>query len=985
MDIFQLNAGKTKTSVIPVNLNKITFSKTIIEWQIDILKSVFDKFIFSVLTSFETTLFKNINKELNLINIKNFNQNNILGTFLNIPFNNKPLICFYSDTIFRKEIFKEIVTFNEDFIFTVDSNWKKRFEGRPLDDINNAEKIKIRFKDSLLDEVEFCGLIFLNTKVTKYLKKNKNLIKGQNLIDLINHLSNVGFTSKYLDVKDNWSELNYPNDLSKFILGTKSQTLRRLENIIKKSKIGSQLSFTVDHWMQNQNQIVNKIINNFKKNVIIRSSSLQEDGWMSSNAGNYLSVPNIPPEKMSLVKRIDEVINSYDKQDININEVFIQEHITNVKISGVIFTCGLGNGVPYYYVNFDENTQSTNSVTSGSSNELRNIIVLRSKFRHLKYYDKNLFNLVVSIKEIEKKLFFNKLDIEFAIDKKNQIHIFQTRPIITKDTFIKNDISKIDKIVNYNIQKYNRFLKNKNIKRLYFSNMTDWNPAEMIGFKPKPLAFSLYKYLITDNIWSKQRFEAGFEDLQHFKLLKNFCGSPYVDIYSCFKSFIPRNLPSKIKDKLLNAYLDIFKKNPQLHDKVEFEIVFTCWIPNFCEQAKRRLLIYNFTNQEILIIEKELIAITIRAIKDLYIYIEKFKKLAVKRNNIISDNDFYIIKKLLSDCKNFGFHPFAHIARSAFISVNFIKYIRNNKIFAKHRIDELYSSLNTITNEFNYDMHQFKKKNKDFDSIVSKYGHLRPGTYEITSEAYWENLDYFKHSQKNIDYKNLKLFKINKGEKKRFNEAFKKLLQDINCDIVMDFIIQSIKYREKIKFDFSKNISLSLDKINILGKKYDINRKNLSYLKLSDLKKDFKIKNILKIIKIRKEIYNKNALIEMPHIILSQKDFYLFEHYFSIPNFVTNKKTQGQIVEIKDINDLVNLNNKIALIEFADPGFDWIFNHNIKGLITMYGGANSHMAIRSSELSLPAAIGVGLKRYKELLKSKYIELDTLNKRIIDIL
>ena len=41
------------------------------------------------------------------------------------------------------------------------------------------------------------------------------------------------------------------------------------------------------------------------------------------------------------------------------------------------------------------------------------------------------------------------------------------------------------------------------------------------------------------------------------------------------------------------------------------------------------------------------------------------------------------------------------------------------------------------------------------------------------------------------------------------------------------------------------------------------------------------------------------------------------------------------------------------------------------------------MAIRSSELPLPAAIEL-IKRYKELLKSKYIELDALNKRIIDI-
>ena len=53
--------------------------------------------------------------------------------------------------------------------------------------------------------------------------------------------------------------------------------------------------------------------------------------------------------------------------------------------------------------------------------------------------------------------------------------------------------------------------------------------------------------------------------------------------------------------------------------------------------------------------------------------------------------------------------------------------------------------------------------------------------------------------------------------------------------------------------------------------------------------------------------------------------------------------------------------DKIVLIENADPGFDFLFSYKIKGLITKYGGANSHMAIRCMELGLPAIIGSGDK------------------------
>ena len=44
------------------------------------------------------------------------------------------------------------------------------------------------------------------------------------------------------------------------------------------------------------------------------------------------------------------------------------------------------------------------------------------------------------------------------------------------------------------------------------------------------------------------------------------------------------------------------------------------------------------------------------------------------------------------------------------------------------------------------------------------------------------------------------------------------------------------------------------------------------------------------------------------------------------------------------------------MIENADPGFDWIFGSKILGLITKYGGVNSHMAIRCAELEIPAGI-----------------------------
>jgi len=77
----------------------------------------------------------------------------------------------------------------------------------------------------------------------------------------------------------------------------------------------------------------------------------------------------------------------------------------------------------------------------------------------------------------------------------------------------------------------------------------------------------------------------------------------------------------------------------------------------------------------------------------------------------------------------------------------------------------------------------------------------------------------------------------------------------------------------------------------------------------------------------------------------------------------------------------VSLNSKIAFIRSADPGYDWIFLRGIAGLVTMYGGANSHMAIRCAELGIPAVIGCGEQNYKEWSRSSVLDLDCMNRQV----
>ena len=141
------------------------------------------------------------------------------------------------------------------------------------------------------------------------------------------------------------------------------------------------------------------------------------------------------------------------------------------------------------------------------------------------------------------------------------------------------------------------------------------------------------------------------------------------------------------------------------------------------------------------------------------------------------------------------------------------------------------------------------------------------------------------------------------------------------------------------------------------------------------LKNKLSYKNIKEksIINTKRNFYNN--FIKLPYLIVSKNDFFISSILLSKPNFITEKFIKGEVDILEGNNIKKNIKNKIIIIENADPGYDWIFSKNIKGLITKFGGVNSHMSIRCEEKQLPAVIGVGEDNFNKLLNVKNIEID----------
>ena len=131
-------------------------------------------------------------------------------------------------------------------------------------------------------------------------------------------------------------------------------------------------------------------------------------------------------------------------------------------------------------------------------------------------------------------------------------------------------------------------------------------------------------------------------------------------------------------------------------------------------------------------------------------------------------------------------------------------------------------------------------------------------------------------------------------------------------------------------------------------------------------------------------MFSITKAIKLPEVIKNENDVFIFEQITKNGNFITEKSVSTKKYFLKNVSErniFENCNCKIIFIENADPGYDFLFNFNISGLVTKYGGANSHMAIRCSELNIPAVIGIGEKKFDELQKYQIIEINCLTKNL----
>ena len=766
--------------------------------------------------------------------------------------------------------------------------------------------------------------------------------------------------------------------------GTKAETLERLSSVVKTAKILPQIRFTVAEWYRDPDALMEQIRCSpwYDKPLIVRSSGIAEDSTKESLAGHFLSVSDVAGEK-SIRKAVSKVIESFGENRSDLNQVFIQPMLENVILSGVGFSRDPSTGGFYIVIEYDD-SGSVSAVTSGLSANTKT-------YYYFKYAESNpqteMRSIVLLINELEHILNTDAIDIEFAITDDNLLYLLQVRPLVFAGRS-ENDSKtqqKALKAVESRIRAWNRPHPYLHGTRTVYGVMPDWNPAEIIGVRPRPLSLSLYKEIITDNIWAYQRDNYGYGNLRSFPLLISFCGLPYIDVRVSFNSFVPKQVKPALAEKLINYYIERLIDSPSCHDKVEFEIVYSCYTLDLKERM-RALRNHGFSDTECNDFTENLRVLTNNIIhgetglwrKD----IDKIRTLEQRQVTIL-ESDLDIVSKiywLLEDYKRYGTLPFAGLARAGFIAVQLLNSLVNVGILNETEYQNFMQDLDTVGSRMASDFESLSKK-----TFLSKYGHLRPGTYDIISPRYDEEPEqYFDWSVTDRTLEPSPKFMLSIEQLKQTERILKQHRLEHDVIGLFDFIKAAIEGREYSKFVFTRSLSDALSLFKKMAGEYGFSDKECAYADINCIRQLYASSDDAKQILeqsmedgIRR--YDLTCQLTLPPIITQPEDIWSFHIPATEPNFITLKRASGHVTFSDENRN--QLYDSILMVPGADPGYDWIFSCRIAGFITMYGGVNSHMAIRAGELGVPAVIGAGETLYKKWAVARTLEIDAANKQV----
>lgn len=541
-------------------------------------------------------------------------------------------------------------------------------------------------------------------------------------------------------------------------------------------------------------------------------------------------------------------------------------NINGIVRSGVLCTRDTIYNRPYYMVvyNEEDGTGKTMWIAKNASRE---------------FLTERAYNLLKTAREIEDA--FPEIDafkIDFAIDKDEKIHVIKWE--------------KLDKVINMTRPMTDKeFADTKSFAKCAYldtnhilSDGAYWNTLDQLGTNPRPLDYSLFKEVITTDIWNKSILEMGYTKVDG-ELMQKVGNKPYVSIDYTFEGLTPASIPSRIRYKLFDYYEECLKNDKKLHNNLEKNLIFNIY--DFSTEDKlKKLLTYGFTEEETDVIRQGVFQITTNIIKNYHATCSQDNlglanladiRRSVQRNQPFSETNvmklYKYIGELADSIKKYGTPQYTRQTRCTFLAKRLCETLVEKGYYTRESMDAFVGSIATVSTELKRDLKKYSCGEMSKEEFNELYGQLRSGIFDIRTDCFEKlNIEPFRTgtTKKNDGEKGDKAGSL--LDTAILDKALKDIGLSATPEKILEFIIICYKNKDLFKFELTKSLNLLLEIIIRLGEVLGIAREDMSYLEISELMSYHSRDSYIQTIQSRRDMYHANTYLLLPDIIFDIGD-----------------------------------------------------------------------------------------------------------------
>lgn len=714
----------------------------------------------------------------------------------------------------------------------------------------------------------------------------------------------------------------------------KGATLAQLRGCLAGARVPESCAIPASRWHRQRDGVLDELSLRFgRARLIVRSDRVGEDTPHVSSAGRYLSVAcERAGAREELAAAIDAVFACYGSP-CGDDGVLVQPRVENIVQAGVAFTHALPDGAPYYSIGVAPGPRSDVVTRGDAAVDTWHVARDHARDAELPPFVRTCLDV---LRDIECRAGGDPCEIEIVLDADGSACLLQARPLPATARASQAGVATLRRQVEADLS--------RQLRRPLLGLMPDWNPAELLGEHPRPLARSVFDRLITRRAWRIGRAALGHASADSGALLRVCAGRPYIDVRTSFRSLLPSGLRASLGERVVEAACARLRTQPQLHDKVEYEVMPSALTVGFADDFARRY------PGALAPAEIDELARSLRATMQRALEPSRCARLRAGFERDLTLGPAPLeparLARWITRLELRGAARFAQIARQAFA------------------LDALLRSAVATGDLDPGVLDQIRGRGGLGGIDLGDDGHVRSGTFELLAppRREWHAAATTERRHAQVDSP-----LPDAASLARLQCALDALGLDCSVSALLTQYRRVLQARELGKFTLARGVSHLLDALAERARALGLDRDEAGWLELDDLlAADARTPALRAAAASARRRHALEARVRLPLLIDGAK-LGVVRHPPGQANWFGAGRVRARpvVVDLATQPDSVPLHALVAVAS-ADPGFDWIFHRRPLALVTAFGGPNSHMAIRCAEARVPALLGVGPEAFRRI-------------------